>query len=211
MRLVLISDTHGARPDLPDGDVLVHAGDLTMTGRRDEVVSSLGWLETQNTRFDDVVMIPGNHDFLFEHRPDACAYMCDQMDITLLNDSGTEIDGFKFWGSPVQPWFHDWAFNRQRGPDIKHHWDMIPEGLDVLITHGPPHGLLDKTVRGLLVGCEDLLLAVASKEPRLHVFGHIHEAYGTGKFGNTMMVNASIMNREYEPVNKPVVVDLPAP
>ena len=112
------------------------------------------------------------------------------------------------WGSPWQPWFYDWAFNLQRGPEIRAKWDRIPAGVDVLVTHGPPAGILDRVVDGRSVGCADLLDAVRRVRPLLHVFGHIHEAYGEVERDGTRFVNASTCTVRYAPVNAPVVVDL---
>jgi len=124
-RIVCISDTHGlhARIIVPAGDILIHAGDGTNLGREIEVVDFLQWLEAQP--HPAKVMIAGNHDFLFEKSPDRAAQLLQQHapSVTYLNDSGATIAGLKIWGSPVQPWFLDWAFNRQRGSEIQWHWD----------------------------------------------------------------------------------------
>ena len=115
----------------------------------------------------------------------------------------------KFWGSPWQPWFYDWAFNLNRGHDIKQKWDLIEHDVDVLITHGPPYGILDKTIHEQThVGCEELKKCVLRLKPKLHVFGHIHEGYGTYRMGDTVFINACILNVHYQPVNKPIIVEL---
>jgi Icc-related predicted phosphoesterase len=115
----------------------------------------------------------------------------------------------RFWGSPWQPWFHDWAFNLPRGPKLREVWDRIPADTDVLVTHGPPRGILDRTIVGDEVGCDDLRDAVARVRPRVHVFGHIHEARGTHRVGPTLFVNACSCTLDYEPNNAAIVVDLP--
>ena len=130
--------------------------------------------------------------------------------IRYLENGSCEFGGLKFWGSPVQPEFMDWAFNVKRGPDIKKYWDMIPDDTDVLITHGPPWGLLDQIRPGREVehlGCGELLKAVRRVKPKLHVFGHIHGGYGSFKEGPTQFVNASLLNEAYRPVNAPIVVE----
>lgn len=204
MKVILISDTHGLHAGLvlPAGDTLVHAGDLTSRGSMSEVRAALQWFANVGD-FRHRVLIAGNHDFLFEKDPEtAWALMPDN--VTYLNDSGETLDGVKFWGSPVTPWFHDWAFNR-RGAEIKPHWDLIPGDTDVLITHGPPAGILDTVYpRDEHVGCPELLWAVRRVQPKLHVFGHIHEGYGSHIGGAVTSVNASICDRNYKPLNKPV-------
>src|SRR5690606_27797878 len=128
--------------------------------------------------------------------------------LTYLRDAGVEIDGVRFWGSPWQPEFFDWAFNLPRGEALAARWALVPEDTDVLITHGPPRGILDRTVTGTPVGCDDLRAALDRLAPRLHVFGHIHEAYGRVEGPRTTFVNASVCDVRYRAVNDPVVVDL---
>jgi len=128
--------------------------------------------------------------------------------IIYLNDSGVSIDGLKIWGSPIQPWFYDWAFNRQRGADILRHWNQIPEDTDLLITYGPAHGILDLTTSNESVGCSDLLSRIREVNPQVHISGHIHEAYGElEKFG-IKFINASVVNANYMMTNEPIEIEL---
>ncbi|MCD4691221.1 hypothetical protein K8S17_07150 [bacterium] len=120
------------------------------------------------------------------------------------------VGGVTFYGSPWQPSFMDWAFNLERGPELRAKWDLIPDGVDVLITHGPPADHGDMTVRGPAVGCVDLLDAVRRTRPRLHIFGHIHEGAGVTESDGITFANASSVTARYEPVNPAVVVDLDA-
>jgi Icc-related predicted phosphoesterase len=124
-----------------------------------------------------------------------------------LNDSQIVIEGIKIWGSPIQPWFYDWAFNRQRGADIKKHWDLIHADTDILITHGPAHGILDLTMDYRNVGCEELIKKIEEIKPKYHICGHIHEAHGVLKNEATTFINASQLNVHYRPVFKPIVFD----
>lgn len=205
MKLALISDTHGHEFRLPDADVLIHAGDLTMGGMEHQMADGLDWLAEQE--HDHKILIAGNHDFFAEQDPDAMKKMCKYRGLIYLEDSGIVIDGVKFWGSPVQPWFYDWAFNRQRGPDIKQHWDMIPDNTDVLITHGPPYGILDVVTRGECVGCQDLCEAVERVRPTLHVFGHIHEARGSiNNIHGVDYRNVSALDEHYSPYRNPAML-----
>jgi Icc-related predicted phosphoesterase len=123
-------------------------------------------------------------------------------------DSGTEYKGLKIWGSPHTPTFFNWHFMKDRGEEIKKHWDMIPTDTDILITHGPSCGVRDKNRQMQNCGCEDLrdkLLEL--KNLKLHAFGHIHESYGSTK-EKYISVNASIMNEHYQSVNKPLRIEL---
>ena len=114
-----------------------------------------------------------------------------------------------FWGSPWQPRFLDMAFNLERGTELREKWDLIPAHVDVLITHGPPQFVLDRTETGENVGCEELRAATQRTCPRLHVFGHIHHGHGWRRPESTLHVNASNCASRHEPLNPVVVVDLP--
>jgi len=205
MRLVLISDTHQRhdRLTVPDGDVLVHAGDFSTRGAVSEVTRFNAWLGTLPHKHK--VVIAGNHDFLFEREPALARSLLTNA--TYLEDSGAVIEGLRFWGSPWQPRFFDWAFNLDRGAALKEKWDLIPNGIDVLIVHGPPRGVLDRTWRGEEVGCEDLREALGRVQPPLFVCGHIHEAYGEQRLGATHCINASVCDVREKPIHAPVVVD----
>ena len=213
MRIVCLSDTHLRTPaaGVPEGDILVHAGDLTMGGTEPETEEALQWLEGLPHKHK--LVIAGNHDFLFEGRaPRARAIMATHPALTYLQDTGVTIGDLNLWGTPWQPWYYDWAFNLRRGAEIKAKWDLIPPNTDVLIVHGPPAGWLDRNSQGKQCGCADLLAAVQHIAPHLVVFGHIHEGYGEAelvdKGHRIRLINASICDAGYQPVNRPVVVDL---
>jgi Icc-related predicted phosphoesterase len=207
MRFVALSDTHGKHNfDLPPGDVLLHAGDVSSRGLKSEVQRFLDWFSSLDYTYK--IFIAGNHDFFFE---EASKEEIDAMipnNLIYLNDSGVEIEGIKIWGSPIQPWFHDWAFNRKRGPEIQKHWDLIPSDSDIVITHGPAFGILDRLISGMPVGCEDLLPTLQRIAPKVHLCGHIHEAYGERQVGDTLFLNASILNVRYEIANAPIEFEL---
>ncbi|MDJ1502389.1 metallophosphatase domain-containing protein [Xanthocytophaga agilis] len=206
MRIVCISDTHGAHSEIaiPDGDLLIHAGDISKRGKEPEIIDFNDWLSTLPHRHK--VIVAGNHDFLFERNAKRAESLLTHA--VYLRNTDVKIEGLTIWGSPITPWFFDWAFNRQRGADIRRYWDRIPINTDILVTHGPPRGILDKTDRGDTVGCDDLLEAVWKVKPKLHLFGHIHEAYGQIEVDNMQFINASIMNLNYKPVNDPIIIDL---
>jgi len=222
LKIVFFSDTHRAHLSvkLPSADILVFTGDCSGRGGLHEIEHFLEWFSSQDSKYK--VMIAGNHDFGFELNPTAIKTMMPK-NITYLEDSGIEIEGIKFWGSPVQPWFNNWAFNRIRseGQDnvkngIKQHWDMIPNDTDILLTHGPSYGILDKVLVRFTkfnedqnVGCKDLTDALSRVKPRIFAFGHIHETYGTffDNVSGILHINSSIMDDDYCPINKPIVID----
>ena len=218
MRIVCLSDTHNLhdRIRVPDGDLLLHAGDATMHGTAEEIAAFDAWLAS--LPHPHKVVVAGNHDFLFERDPERARGLLRHA--VYLQDSGVEVLGLRIWGSPWQPWFFDWAFNLRRGAPLKAKWDQIPQETDVLLTHGPPHGILDRvggplprlmaavTGQGAHVGCEELREAAFRLRPRLHVFGHIHECYGRETRDGTLFVNAANCDRAYRASNPPLVVEL---
>ena len=206
MRIICLSDTHNRLDeiDVPAGDLLIHAGDFSGRGTRREVEYFAADLAALPHRTK--VVIAGNHDFLFETDSakardllgDSCIY---------LEDSGCDVDGLRIWGSPWQPWFHDWAFNLRTDDELAAKWSLIPDDTDLLITHGPPRGILDRTSGGDDVGCAALVEAIRRVRPGLHVFGHIHEGYGAVERDGTIHLNASNCTLQYEPTNAPVQLE----
>ncbi len=205
LKIDCISDTHMRHDnlDLPGGDILIHAGDATGRGSDEEITQFLDWFQKQDYRH--LVLIAGNHDWGYETKPQLWAKECESRNIHLLNDSGVELEGIKFWGSPVQPEFCNWAFNRNRGEDIKKHWDLIPNDTDVLVTHGPPHKMRDEAPRRHRsgrgghenVGCVDLWNKILETKIKMHVFGHIHEGAGHTYFMDRLFVNAASLDGRY--------------
>jgi len=210
MKIIAISDTHNQHGtfELPEGDILVHAGDFTNRGKRREVIDFAYWIN-KLPGFKRKIIIAGNHDFYCQQEPEEMKSLFSKEDgVEYLSDSSIEVDNIKFWGSPWQPWFYDWAFNLPRGPIIAKKWALIPEDVDVLITHGPPYGHGDQTRDGEKVGCEDLLERIKIVQPNLHIFGHIHEGYGLSKEDDIICANASTCNSSYEPVQPPLIIDI---
>ncbi len=207
LRFVVISDTHGLHDllEIPPGDVLIHAGDMTRRGDLREVQAFDAFLARLEHRHK--LVIAGNHDFCFERQP--ALARAARAHATYLEDEAIDVEGVRFYGSPWQPWFFDWAFNLRRGAEIRAKWQLIPPDIDVLITHGPPLGHGDVTVRGDAVGCADLLDRIREVKPRYHLFGHIHEAFGTSSDGTTTFVNASTLDFRYRTTHPPVVIDYP--
>lgn len=196
MKVVATSDFHGYLPTLPSGDLLIVAGDLTIYGEKGELIMFARWLDDQP--FEHIVVIGGNHDRYLAHKvnPFKKAHY-------LLN-SGTEIEGLKIWGSPFTPTFQKWYFMKDRGPSIRKVWESMPGDLDILVTHGPPYGILDENKRGQKTGCRDLLDAVMRRPPRYHLFGHIHEAFGSNRILGipTQFYNCSFLDENYIPKHR---------
>ena len=208
MRIVCISDTHNRVSDLvlPDGDVLVVAGDFCGRGTDYEVVLFHEYLSSQAHKHK--VIVAGNHDWPF-YRPATPEVRLFKKSFTYLEDSGCTIEGVKFWGSPWQPEFFNWAFNLPRGERLAEKWRMVPSDTDVLGTHGPPFGILDVVPEGTRVGCEDLAAEVLYRiKPKVHIFGHVHYSYGIDYRGPTTFANASICTEGYRPDNLPIVIDV---
>ncbi|KAG7343145.1 metallophosphoesterase domain containing protein [Nitzschia inconspicua] len=235
-RIVCMSDTHGMHNDipfLPKGDVLVHAGDITKYGETGAVQCLSRYFEKQKELFgfQQILCIAGNHDMTFHPdyyektwsrhiRPfdametrDAlqhCHYLEDSATNLLKNTSQIPSGRSTVYGSPWTPNFFQWAFNLERGEALQQVWSRIPEATDVLITHGPPKGRGDMTLHSGHFGCQDLLQEIQQRvRPRLHIYGHIHEGYGTSFDGHTLYVNASSLDIAYEAINPCIVIDLP--
>ncbi len=208
MKVIFISDTHTKHNDviLPDGDILIHAGDVSSMGRENEINDFIKWFKELPHKHK--IFVGGNHDFFFEKAETQIVQNKIPKNVTYLDDSACSIEGLNIWGSPIQPEFFNWAFNRKRGKEIKKHWDLIPNNTDILITHGPPYGVLDKTSDGEHVGCEDLRNKVFEINPKIHVFGHIHEEYGIIKEKGIVFINASLLNRRYQYTNEPIVIEI---
>lgn len=206
-----ISDLHGCKPVLQGGDLLIVAGDLTARDTTSQFIDFYDWLDDQKYKFK--IYIGGNHDGILFCKPHEGSRLGN---IQYLCDSECEFEGYKIWGSPWTPTFYDWHFMKDRGAPIREKWDLIPEDTDILITHGPPYGILDQVTissrgRGQekFAGCEELREALFRIKPKLHVFGHIHSQGGKKvDLVSSICVNAAIMDEDYNPVNKPVRIIL---
>ncbi|PLB39793.1 Metallo-dependent phosphatase [Aspergillus candidus] len=187
--VVCISDTHNSQPALPDGDILIHAGDLTQSGSPKELQAAVDWLHAQPHTIK--VVIAGNHDLCLDanfphvagHASSTCTSrpwgeLINWRDVTYLQDAETTVTcdngrHLHIYGSPNSPRHGNWAFQYPRSQDI---WSgKVPDDIDILVTHGPPRAHLDL----LNLGCVHLLQELWRVRPRLHVFGHVHEGAGT--------------------------------
>jgi Icc-related predicted phosphoesterase len=207
MKIVAVSDLHGMLPAIPPCDLLLVGGDICPIENHgleyqaewlDRVFRA--WLWQQPAR--KIVGVAGNHDLVFENRPDLVPR---DLPWTYLQDSATEWEGLKLYGSPWQPWFFDWAFNLFE-PDLRPKWDLIPAGTDILVLHGPPFGYGDGVLEGRGVrrtGSQSLLRRIEEVKPRLAIFGHIHEGRGEWQHGTTRLANVTVLDEAYRHVHPP--------
>ncbi len=220
VRIVCISDTHTYHDQitLPEGDILIHAGDATFRGNKTEVTDFGRWFRAQDFKYK--IFVAGNHDLGFENNPEFTRRLLlkgysnkdDKGQTKYLQDSGTELNingiNLKIWGSPWTPYFCDWAFNLRTEEELKSKWDLIPKDTDIFICHGPAMDCLDKSIqRGRPLGSYSLKQWLIENQPKLFVCGHIHESRGTMELGETRIVNAGICTRAYDATNKPFVID----
>lgn len=226
MKIVAFSDTHSYHREVivPDGDVLICAGDITRKGEIETVLDFAEWMGALPHRFK--LFTPGNHDFCLDisqtQFDGRARRVLEENGIHVLLDASRTFDGVKFYGSPWVPHLAQWAFyDRNRD-----YFESAPKDIDVLITHAPPIGIRDGTMirhksdpadlvpdtRGELHIGSKFIRRYIERCPRLalHVFGHVHEAYGSSGSG-VVFVNACACNRAYEPVNAPIVTDLFVP
>lgn len=226
-KIIAISDTHNQlkkvidKGRIPDGDILIHAGDSTNRGNKWEVEKFCKEYGSLPHKYK--IYTPGNHDWLFEKDPTIARQMCKDNGIICLINETVTIEGIKIYGSPETPWFYGWAFNKARNlneaqfrqvPEIKPYWDRIPPDTDILVTHGPAYGILDELVfvngtpKGQFVGCEELLKRIQEVKPDLHFFGHIHAQANKEVHKNgTSYYNVSICDEMCIPSNPVRVVD----
>lgn len=220
MKIWCISDSHGKEKllKIPIGvDMVFHAGDLgtykdahmNLNG----ILDSLSWLRNLPIKFK--VLIPGNHCTSIER---GLVPKSEFEGITFLNHACAEVNGLKIFGSGYTPSFHDWAYNVPRGK-LAEYWKDIPNDLDILITHGPPKGILDLTINQEgypeQCGCKSLLNRIKEVKPRYHIFGHIHPESECPNAGilkvngmETTFINACVVNLQYNMHNNGFVIDI---
>lgn len=216
-RIVSISDTHGYHrriKEIPDGDILIHAGDITNRGEISVLHDFALWMKSLPHAHK--LIIAGNHDLSLARdniQRQELLKLFEECGITYLQDSGITISGLKFYGSPWTPLFHNWGFNLPRGQALADKWAQIPDDTNVLITHGPPYGILDEAPRGVFdfehVGCEDLLERIWElRYLQASIFGHIHHSSNVIEEYGVKFVNSSICTEQYQPTNPPRVFEV---
>jgi len=217
MIITLISDTHlkhnEITQDLPGGNLLLHAGDISSMGYQHEVQQFCKWFNNVEN-YDHKIFIAGNHDWGFQNNVEKIMEIVNSYKtVNYIQDETISVGDDKMvniYGSPWQPEFYNWAFNLPKnGVEIAAKWDAIPDNTDILITHGPAFGVLD-TVAGKMwdnLGCQLLTNKIKSIKPKIHVCGHIHSGYGYYFDGDTHFINASVLNEAYQYTNKPITID----
>lgn len=213
MKIRIISDTHTKHNKLTNAleeivaDVIIYCGDMTSNGTMNEIRAFMEWFGGLN-QFTHKICIAGNHDFLFEDY-NLMAREVIPTNVIYLEDEGCVIDNIKFYGTPAQPIFLNWAFNKTEHK-LKLHWEAIPDDTDVLITHSPPYGVMDWAIRNNVnVGSKSLYMEVFKRiRPKIHCFGHIHYSYGTKVIDDIVFVNASNLDEGYRYTNPPIIVTI---
>ena len=214
MKLCLISDTHEQHDQItiPKCDVLLHAGDITGRGALGKLNDFNDWLADliDEGTVGEAVVIAGNHDLSLEDNPEAAEGILKAP--TYLRNNLAYVgpsadDMICVYGIPHQLDFNDWAFNVDEA-ELERLFNNIPEEVDILLTHGPPKGVLDDNMSGTNCGSWALLNWIKAYQPRLVVCGHIHESHGIALVGNTLVVNAATCDGSYKPTNQPIVLEL---
>lgn len=189
-----------------DDIILLHAGDVSSRGYITEINDFTNWFG--KLPFIYKVFIAGNHDFGFEdvrHQNEPGIVI--PQGVIYLQDEMVDVNGVKIYGSPWQPRFFDWAFNVDRGEAIAKKWEKIPTDADIIITHGPVHGIVDATPQGLRVGCEELYKKMVELKPKIHLSGHIHHSRGYREFNDTLFINACCLDEGYRYANNPFLIE----
>ncbi len=222
LKLVVISDTHCShkRLTIPECKILIHCGDFTWDGNYDEVKDFVEWFKKQPAEYR--ILICGNHELTFDatnpnYEPETKALMLDP-DIIYLENESVEIEGIKFYGVPWTPFFCDWAFNGIRDCDIQNgkagvilsdQYKKIPSDIDIIICHGPPYDILDQNTNGERCGSVEMRKVIDTMSNlKLFMFGHLHEARGLLKLGQTTYINASSLDRDYKNIRQPITIHL---
>ncbi|KAG7095992.1 hypothetical protein E1B28_006675 [Marasmius oreades] len=226
-RFVCISDTHSNIYTFPKGDVLLHAGDLSSWGEVEQLKQTVDWIASLEG-FQVKILIGGNHDLCLDE--DWCkGYSPEEREYEearkLITNGEVMAKGIRYlehgrleftteegrkwiiYGSPAAPRYALGAFQYKNSKEAEDIYKCIPDDTEILLTHTPPHQILDKTRKGIRAGCKvlrDVLDSGRLDRLRLHVFGHIHEAHGAMLTGNGRAeVNAALVRG-----GEAIIVDL---
>jgi len=207
--ICIISDTHNKHKQLilPPADIIIHCGDFSSMGYEHEIKIFMNWFSNLN-QFTYKLCIAGNHDWLYERNPILARSLVPD-NVIYLEDSSVELFGLKFYGTPVQKIFYNWAFNRSE-EKLEQHWKAIPDDTDVLITHTPPYSILDYVPQSNChEGSPSLYYEVLNRiKPCIHMCGHLHSNHGVKVIENTTFINASNLDEGYKCVYSPILIEI---
>ena len=205
MVLVLFGDTHELHREVevPAGDILICVGDFTMFSKNLSAIEDFNeWLGELPHRHK--LVVPGNHEFFLESNPERRSLLDNA---NVLIDESVEIEGLNIHGSPMTP-LYGAAFGKSSQTDRERHWSKVPNNTHVLITHGPPFGILDlspdQTERMGDPELRNRVRALASL--KLHAFGHVHGANGAVDQDGVTFANVALMGQLGDLVHGPTVL-----
>lgn len=214
MLIYAISDTHNRYKDLvvPQCDILISCGDYSFQGTKSETFNFHKWLDQQDARY--IISIMGNHELGVEADFVTSKFIAEGAcpGVRFIEEGLIEIEGLKIWCSAFTPAFCDWAYNVYSTEDLKKHWNRIPEGVDIVATHGPPYGMLDVVFSPPSyeehAGCRELWDAIMRVKPKAHIFGHLHYSYGQKEFNGIKFYNVANCNDAYKIARQPTEIIL---
>lgn len=208
MKIVAFSDSHWRldKLEIPPGDVLVFAGDWSQSnGSIMDAIKFAAFVKKVPCKHK--IIIAGNHDFCAQSESSIVKQVFSEAGAIYLQDNGCEIGRIKFYGTPWCPEFMNWAFMKP-DYDLTYVFKKIPTDTDVLITHTPPYGILDKIENRESVGSHALEETLRRVKPAIHIFGHIHNGYGHEYSDHTIYYNVSVCDDDYNLINKPTIIEV---
>ena len=206
MKAVVLSDNHTDYDfETPEGDLLIHCGDFTFHGNPKEMEKFKNYLKEQE--HEHKLFIFGNHEKVDKEITYWREYLEDGTGAKCIHEKEHEINGLKFFGSSYTPQFMNWGF-MQDEETRERYWKHMLDDMDVLVTHGPPKGIMDKIESGISIGCEYLREFVDRVKPKYHFFGHNHAGAGVTVSNGTLFVNSAILTESYRKFRPPIVVNL---
>jgi Icc-related predicted phosphoesterase len=212
LKICHISDTHLQKfPELPEADILVHSGDALNYGSFEDLIDFRRQLEAVKDKYSKIIYVAGNHDRVFESNPHtAKTFLLETVpNLVYLHDESYEYKGYKIHGTPFQPFFCNWSFNVKDNLKLYEMYMAIPEDTQILITHCPPEGILDRNQYSERCGSRALSLAIPHLDKlKLHMFGHIHGSAGVDYLLDVWYSNAAICDEQYKPTNPPRIIEL---
>lgn len=207
--VTIISDTHTMHRSLslPGGDILIHCGDMLDLFDRDTAALTDidGWFGRQD--YQTILVTGGNHDLALETALTRTKQPF--RNARYMQDERLTVEGLEIYAAPWVPELASHAFYLDDDA-LRDKWAAIPADLDILITHVPPTGILDRSSRGHSHGCPHLAAEIERIAPRLHCFGHVHASAGQARIGDTLFVNASSAISGERDVRAPLVIEVEA-